>query len=137
MFTLRNEGIVANPAQLSLPALRALCVSGFSPASLSRFNFKLSTLNCFSPKSSRIRTYAKRARNPFTMNTSKTKDLKSFRMNTYEKKGRGVGVLFSKASQTSSRISDFRAISASSTPNSFYSLFTTHYSLPTTHFCPV
>jgi hypothetical protein len=38
----------------------------------------------------RIRTYAKGARNPFTMNTSKTKHLKPFRMNTYKKTGEGV-----------------------------------------------
>jgi hypothetical protein len=65
---------------------------------LSPFNFKLlalsvvegSTFNCFSPISFRIRTYAKSARNPFTMNTSKTQDLKLFRMNTYEKRGEGV-----------------------------------------------
>ncbi len=42
-----------------------------------------------SPISFGIRTYAKRARNPFRMNTSKT-PLKSFRMNTYEKRGRGL-----------------------------------------------
>ncbi len=38
-----------------------------------------------SAKSRRIRTYAKRARNPFTIRTSKTQDLKPFRIRTYEK----------------------------------------------------
>ena len=38
----------------------------------------------------RIRTSAKHTRNLFTMNTSKTQDLKLFRMNTYEKTGEGV-----------------------------------------------
>jgi hypothetical protein len=33
----------------------------------------------------RIRTYEKRARNPFGIRTSKTQDLKSFRIRTYEK----------------------------------------------------
>src|SRR5271170_3362728 len=37
----------------------------------------------------RIRTYEKCARSPFRMSTSKTKDLKLFRMNTYEKTGEG------------------------------------------------
>src|SRR5579863_2414901 len=37
-----------------------------------------------------IRTYAKSAHNSFIMNTSKTKDLKLFRMNTYEKNGEGL-----------------------------------------------
>ncbi len=38
-----------------------------------------------------IRTSAKCARNRFGMNTSKTKDLKLFRMNTSKKTGRGRG----------------------------------------------
>src|ERR1700726_2864285 len=38
----------------------------------------------------RIRTYAKRALNPFTMNTSKTKHLKPFRINPYKKGGEGA-----------------------------------------------
>jgi hypothetical protein len=37
-----------------------------------------------------IRTYAKSTRNSFIMNTSKTQDLKLFRMNTYEKTGEGA-----------------------------------------------
>jgi hypothetical protein len=37
----------------------------------------------------RIRTYEKRARNPFGIRTSKTQDLKPFRMNTYRKTGEG------------------------------------------------
>ena len=36
-------------------------------------------------KSRRIRTYTKRARNPFTIRTSKTQHLKPFRICTYEK----------------------------------------------------
>jgi hypothetical protein len=81
--------IAANPTYSPLPApnfksapvsdLCALCVSAFSSPS------------CFSPNSFRIRTYAKRVRNPFTMNTSKTQDLKPFRMNTYEKTPGGRG----------------------------------------------
>jgi hypothetical protein len=66
-----------------------LCVSAFNSP------------NCFSPNSFRIRTYAKYARNPFTMNTSKTQDLKPFRMNTYEKTPRGEGQLFSFTSSIS------------------------------------
>jgi hypothetical protein len=41
-------------------------------------------------KSFIIRTYAKYVHNPFRMNTSKTQDLKLFRINTYEKTGGGV-----------------------------------------------
>ena len=41
-------------------------------------------------KSFIIRTYAKCARNSFGMNTSKTQDLKLFRINTYKKTGGGV-----------------------------------------------
>jgi len=41
-------------------------------------------------KSFIIRTSAKCSRNSFTMNTSKTQDLKLFRINTYEKTGGGV-----------------------------------------------
>jgi hypothetical protein len=40
-------------------------------------------------KSFTIRTYAKCARNPCRMNTSKTQDLKLFRINTYKKNGEG------------------------------------------------
>ena len=42
------------------------------------------------PKSFRIRTSIKSARNSFRMNTSKTQHLKPFRMNTYEKTGEGA-----------------------------------------------
>jgi hypothetical protein len=41
-------------------------------------------------KSFTIRTYAKSSRNPCRMNTSKTQNLKLFRINTYEKTGGGV-----------------------------------------------
>ena len=41
-------------------------------------------------KSFIIRTYAKHTRNPFRIRTSKTLDLKSFRIRTYEKKGGGI-----------------------------------------------
>ncbi len=63
-----------------------------APRSLSSlpFDFKLSTVNLLSPISFRIRTSAKCNRNLFTMNTSKTQDLKLFRINTYEKTGGGV-----------------------------------------------
>jgi hypothetical protein len=54
----------------------------------------------------RIRTSAKRARNPFRIRTSKTHDLKLFRMNTYIKTPGGGGC-----------------------PRLPYSLLTTHYSL--------
>jgi hypothetical protein len=46
----------------------------------------------------RIRTSAKRARNPRRIRTSKTQHLKPFRMNTYEKRGRGVTSFKSKSS---------------------------------------
>src|SRR5580658_397859 len=59
----------------------------------------------------RIRTYAKHTRNPCRIRTSKTQDLKFFRMNTYEKTGRG---------------------DPPPTPLGYYSLFTTHHSLPST-----
>jgi hypothetical protein len=42
-----------------------------------------------------ISTYAKHARNPFRIRTSKTQDLKSFRIRTYEKRGRGVPPILS------------------------------------------
>jgi hypothetical protein len=46
-------------------------------------------------KSRRIRTYTKRARNPFTIRTSKTQHLKPFRICTYEKtRGGPQPVLF-------------------------------------------
>lgn len=56
---------------------------------------KLSALNPPPPQSLaaipfRIRTYEKYVRNPFGIRTSKTKNLKLFRMNTYEK-NRGWG----------------------------------------------
>ena len=82
--------------------LCVLCVSAFSSLSLSLpFDFKLSTVNLLSPISfgtlrlravlaRRIRTYVKHTRNPFRMNTSKTQDLRLFRMNTYEKTGGAV-----------------------------------------------
>ena len=41
-------------------------------------------------KSFIIRTYAKHTRNPFRIRTSKTLDLKSFRIRTYKKGGRGA-----------------------------------------------
>src|SRR5580658_9858824 len=68
--------LAANPTQLSLPPLRVLCVSVFSSPNLSPFNLKLSTFNCFFPKSRRMRTFVKSARNPFRMTSFKTKDLK-------------------------------------------------------------
>jgi hypothetical protein len=52
-------------------------------------------------KSFTIRTSEKCARNSFRMCTSKTKDLKLFRMNTYKKTPGGRGPLFSFTSSTS------------------------------------
>ena len=46
--------------------------------------------SAFATKHFRIRTYEKSARNPFGIRTSKTQDLKPFRMNTYKKTGEGV-----------------------------------------------
>ena len=66
--------------------LCVLCVSVFSSPNLSPFNFKLSTFNCFPPKSRRIRTYEKHTANPFGIRSFKTKDLKLFRMRSYRKK---------------------------------------------------
>jgi hypothetical protein len=55
------------------------------------FSFRsLATHQSRITKSFIIRTSAKCSRNPFTMNTSKTQDLKLFRMNTYKKTGGGV-----------------------------------------------
>ena len=42
------------------------------------------------PNSFTIRTYARFTHNLFRMNTSKTKDLNSFRIRTYEKTGEGA-----------------------------------------------
>ena len=44
----------------------------------------------FSAISFTIRTYGKHVRNPFGIRTSKTQDLKPFRIRTYEKTGEGV-----------------------------------------------
>jgi len=41
------------------------------------------------PKLFRMRTYEKLACNPFGIRTSKTQDLKSFRIRTYKKRGGG------------------------------------------------
>jgi hypothetical protein len=78
--------------------LYALSVSGFSSPDGCRFNARLSTVNLsasslFSrypvPNPFVIRTSAKRGLNFFTLSTSGTKDLKPFRIRTYEKRGRG------------------------------------------------
>ena len=45
-------------------------------------------------KSFTIRTYAKCARNSFTRNTSKTKNIRLFRMNTYKKPGVGPHLVY-------------------------------------------
>jgi hypothetical protein len=94
--------IVANSTSRPAPVSKSvhasdLCVSVFGSPNLSPINFELhalsavegSTFHCFFSKSRRIRTYAKFTRNPFTMNTSKTKDLKSRRIRTYKKTGEG------------------------------------------------
>src|SRR5208282_3490155 len=52
---------------------------------LSSFDWLATSHSSLATKSIRIRTYAKPTRNPFTMNTSKTRHLKSFRIRTYEK----------------------------------------------------
>ena len=62
---------------------------GTSQSSPKNSNPSSSMFNCLSPKSFTIRTSAKQARNPFAMSTSKTNDLKFFRIRTYEKKGGG------------------------------------------------
>ena len=63
---------------------------GTSQSSPKNSNPSSSMFNCLSPKSFTIRTSAKQARNPFAMSTSKTNDLKFFRIRTYEKKGGGA-----------------------------------------------
>jgi hypothetical protein len=78
--------LAASPTQNCLPPLRPLPIHSLE----THLQSWTASSPDFAPKSRRIRTSAKYARNPFTMNTSKTKDLKSFRMNTYEKTGRGV-----------------------------------------------
>ena len=93
----RNSNHNPSPFNLKLLSLFTLSLEGSLEGSV----VEGSTFNCFSPISFRIRTYAKPARNPFTMNTSKTQDLKLFRMNTYEK--RGVGVLVAQASACARR----------------------------------
>jgi hypothetical protein len=77
--------LAANPAQLSRTSLRVLCVLCVKTHLQPRPALSL----LFTAKSRRIRTYEKRTRNPFRMNTSKTLDLKSFRIRTYKKTGGG------------------------------------------------
>ena len=55
----------------------------------SRVTKSFTTLRLRAVSARRIRTFAKCTRNFFTMNTSKTEDLKLFRMNTYKKSGGG------------------------------------------------
>jgi hypothetical protein len=68
-------------------------------------------VDCFLPISFIIRTYAKRARNPFRIRTSKTQHLKPFRIRTYRKKGRGVARTSLSASSAlhSLRVSGYSA----------------------------
>jgi hypothetical protein len=74
------------PFTLSLEGSTFICFS----QTLSSFNFKPSTFNCFSPIPFRIRTFAKHPPNPFGMRSFKTKDLKLFRMSIYKKTGAPV-----------------------------------------------
>ena len=61
-----------------------------SPKIFSHFFSLLATRHSsLATKSRRICTYVKSASNPFTIRTSKTQDLKSFRIRTYEKTGVG------------------------------------------------
>jgi hypothetical protein len=81
-----------------------------------------SSFNSSSSNSFTIRTYPKPARNPFAMSTSKTKDLKSFRIRTYEKNpGGGGSHPFNFPASPAHRVNDF------STPTSYPSR-TTNYS---------
>jgi hypothetical protein len=84
----RNEG-----SSFRLPPLCVLSVSAFNSPDASSFDFRLSTFNCFSPKSRRIHTYVKYARKSFRIRTSRTKNLKSFRIRTYEKRPGGGGLI--------------------------------------------
>jgi len=77
--------------------LCALCVSVFSSLSLPLTSKPLaqsvvegSARRRFSPIPRRIHTYTKSTRNSPGMNTSRAKDLKFFRINTYEKRREGV-----------------------------------------------
>ena len=56
------------------------------------------------PNPSIIRTYAKRARNSLRIRTSKTQDLKPFRIRTYEKTGEGDPRPFDIATHHSPRL---------------------------------
>jgi hypothetical protein len=98
---------VANRAQLSLLPLGSVRARSFE----SDLQPRAGTSTDFTPKSRRIRTYAKHAHNPFAMNTSKTNDLKSFRIRTYRKKGRGVARTSLSASSAlhSLRVSGYSA----------------------------
>jgi|SRR5208282_388118 len=104
---LKPTPAFAQPLSLIPSPFSELCASVLSSPNLSPFNFKLlalftlrnegsvvegSTFNCFSPIPFRMCTYAKCSRNPFGMSTSKTKNLKLFRMNTYKKTGEGVSL---------------------------------------------
>lgn len=76
--------IVGNHPQLRIPLLRVLCALcveiPIPPPSSTSQEISRSAAN-----SRRICTYTKPARNPFTIRTSKTRDLKPFRICTYEK----------------------------------------------------
>ena len=94
----------------------------------SYFNFELSTFNRFAPISFRIRTYAKFTRNPCTMNTSKTHDLKAFRMNTY---GKNLGEGYSDpCALPVIRVTQTAVIPSSASLSSQRPLFTFVTSLP-------
>ena len=70
----------------------------------SRF-FSILAARCSSlaAKPRRICTYEICARNPFTIRTSKTQDLKPFRIRTYEKPGGGPRCSLSSVSETDSQ----------------------------------
>jgi hypothetical protein len=77
-FVRGNSANCASQRHPVLPAPAADCK--LSSVSSSRLT----------PNSFRIRTYAKLTRNPIGIRTSKTQDLKPFRIRTYEKTPRGV-----------------------------------------------
>jgi hypothetical protein len=77
--------VVANPTQLPRPSLRVPCVLCVKTRLEPRPTLSL----LFTAKSRKIRTYENHAHKLFRMNTSKTLDLKSFRIRTYKKPGGG------------------------------------------------
>jgi hypothetical protein len=85
--------VVTNPTHLSLPSLRVLFVRRLPrPGRGVKTDLqpRPALSSQLTAKSRRFRTSAKHVSNLFGIRTSKTQDLKVFRMTTYKKTGEGV-----------------------------------------------